>query len=149
MKRCVALVGLLACLVAQAEAREVHGESDAVALDGVTVVWAVLRSAAESDAIVVLRIGADIARFDSVEVVGSDPFTRATSMRMPRVSLMPNTSVRLRRAGFSDYPRTELRIAGPAGQLVVYYLGVPDTTPEFTDADLMEAYLRQRSARFR
>ena len=45
------------------------------------------------------------------------------------------------RARFADFPRTEFRLwrsgAAPGAAppaLVVYYLGVPDTTPEMTQA---------------
>jgi hypothetical protein len=36
-----------------------------------------------------------------------------------------------------------------APQLVVYYLGVPDTTPEFADAAKLDASLSERIARAR
>ena len=52
------------------------------------------------------------------------------------------------RAHFADFPRTELTFDGPAPAaapaLVVYYAGVPDTTPEFAAADrLYDEHLDQ------
>jgi hypothetical protein len=57
------------------------------------------------------------------------------------------------RAHFADFPRTELTFDGPAPAaapaLVVYYAGVPDTTPEFAAADRLDAYLAARIVRAR
>ena len=60
--------------------------------------------------------------------------------------------VRIARADFADFPRTELRFwaswtESPA--LVVYYLGVPDTTPEFANEATLDAYLAARIERIR
>ena len=52
------------------------------------------------------------------------------------------------RRSFADYPRREIHLyatredwgAGTLG-LTVYYLGVPDTTPEFTSEASMRSYL--------
>ena len=58
------------------------------------------------------------------------------------------------RAHFAEFPRTELRFyaagAAPAPgppRLVVFYLGVPDTTPEFANDASLDAYLADRIAR--
>ena len=59
---------------------------------------------------------------------------------------------RLPRSHFADYPRTEILVfetqdalrSGRAPVLTVYYLGIPDTTPEFLDRDRMEAYIAER-----
>ena len=62
--------------------------------------------------------------------------------------------MRIPRAQFADTPRTEwayymsegdAREGKPA--LVVYYLGIPDTTPEFADAAKLDAYLGARTKR--
>ena len=64
--------------------------------------------------------------------------------------------MRVSRADFADFPRTELRFYGSAAQadagvpsLVVFYLGVPDTTPEFATEANLNAYLVDRIARAR
>ena len=68
--------------------------------------------------------------------------------------------MRVPRAHFADFPRTEVRLFGAAGagatgapKLVVFYLGVPDTTPEFASAAALESYLaaahRARARRHR
>lgn len=149
MRQLLAMACAFACGAALAQAREVHGASDAFADDGITVVWAVLRGATEGDAQVVLRVGAKPETYDQVEGTGVDPFTRDRTARFAATRLAPSATIRLPRAGFGEHPRTELEFTGRSGRLVVYYLGVPDTAPEFADADLMEAYLRQRSGKLR
>ena len=64
--------------------------------------------------------------------------------------------MRIPRAQFADYPRTELRLfasaaaaqSGPPA-LVIFYHGVPDTTPEFNDASKLDAHLAARIAQAR
>ena len=59
--------------------------------------------------------------------------------------------MRIPRAQFADTPRTEWQLyaseaAARAGKpgLVVYYVGIPDTTPEFADAEKLDAFLATR-----
>lgn len=125
-----------------------HGASDAFAGEGVAIVWGVLRGANEENTIVVLRLAADARRYGRVEVAGVDPFSRDTRIRVAASAMGATMDVRLPRAGFADLPRTELRFAG-AESLVVYYLGIPDTAPEFATAAALEAHLAARMARLR
>lgn len=133
-------------------AREVHGASDGFAVAGAALAWAVLRGRDAADAQVVMRIEFDATRYAEVRIVGIDPFSRATRA-LPARSLAPGAiELRAPRAGFADWPRTEVRFRAPGAEspaLVVYYLGVPDTTPEFADEVRLEAYLGERLARAR
>ena len=137
------MVFCLALFTTSARAQEVHGASDAFAGHGVAVAWGVLRGATEESTIVVLRVAADPRRYSQLEVAGIDPFTRAATIRFAKTALGPSLEVRLPRAGFADHPRTELRFSG-AEALVVYYLGIPDTAPEFATAAALEAHLATR-----
>ena len=136
----------LALLAPGALAREVHGASDSFAGEGVAVVWGVLRGATEESTIVVLRVAADPRRFSHLEVAGIDPFTRTATIRFAKAALGTTLDVRLPRAGFADHPRTELRFSGGEA-LLVYYLGIPDTAPEFTTAGALEAHFAARMSR--
>jgi hypothetical protein len=133
----------LALLCPRAQAHDVHGASDAFAGEGVAIVWGVLRGATEDGTVVVLRLAADARRYSQVEVAGVDPFTRDTKIRFAASALGAGLDVRLSRAGFASHPRTELRFSG-AESLLVYYLGIPDTAPEFASAAALEAHLAAR-----
>ena len=137
-------------------AREVHGMSDAFYAPGVALAWGVLRGASETATVVVLRVVADPAEYRSIAAAGSDPFTQRTKPLLAPTPLAGSIDVRVPRAHFADYPRTELRLyASPTAaqtglpKLVVFYLGVPDTTPEFATEAALDAYLADRLARTR
>jgi hypothetical protein len=136
--------------------REIHGSADAYAGPGVALAWGVLRGASEAVTVVVIRIVADPAAFAFLSVAGRDPFTGREQPLLARTPVAGVVDVRVPRAHFAEFPRTELRFDGPAATLagsattlVVYYAGVPDTTPEFTAADKLDASLADRLARAR
>jgi hypothetical protein len=137
-------------------ARELHGSADIFSAPGVALAWGVLRGATEAATEVVIRIDADPGMFASLTVVGGDPFTKGERPILPLTSTAAGIDVRVPRSHFADFPRTELRLfasARPAPNappaLVVFYLGVPDTAPEFPSATTLESYLVTRIAQAR
>ncbi|HEY2967593.1 MAG TPA: hypothetical protein VGK75_04420 [Casimicrobiaceae bacterium] len=157
---------LLACLtlatVAAAPAlaadpqREIHGMADAYAGQGVALAWGVLRGADEAGTLVVVRIVADPDLYPIVAANGSNPFSRRAQSLLPATPNPGSIDVRTARAHFADFPRTELRFyesvaaaQSETPRLVVYFLGVPDTTPEFATEANLAAYLADRIARVR
>ena len=137
--------------------REMHGSADAFAAPGMALAWGVLRGATDDAALVVIRIVTDSAMFTDVAITGSDPFTsRQQSMLAMTSSTSGVVELRMPRTHFAEYPRTELRFFDPAlprtpraASLLVFYLGVPDTTPEFADEAKLDAYLRERIAQLK
>jgi hypothetical protein len=136
--------------------REVHGSADAFAAPGVALAWGVLRGATEADTRIVIRIATDRNAFAAVAVIGTDPFTKGERPILPATPTAAGVDVRVPRAHFADFPRTELRLFGSANpgpdeapKLIVFYLGVPDTAPEFASATALETYLAARIARAR
>jgi hypothetical protein len=132
---------LLAAAHANGQTRELHGASDYFASDGVSVAWAVLRGADEELTQVRLRVLADPTRYTHFEVFGIDPFSKeAARLAAPRAA--PAT-VGIPRARFSQLPRTEVRFHSSDGKpaLVVFYLSLPDTTPEFDSEAKLERHL--------
>ena len=130
-------------------ATEVHGTSDAFADVGVAIAWAVLRGPTEESTTVVIRVAADASRYNRVAVDGVDPFTRERKPVVARRAFLGIADIRVARKHFADFPRTELGFArdeAPA-DAIVYYVGVPDTTPEFPSEAAMSAYLDDRIAR--
>ena len=150
---------LLTCVgpslaAAPESAREVHGSADAYAGDGLALVWGVLRGPDEASTVVALRIVAAPERYPLLAVVGRNPFSQQTKALLPPTSTKGGVDLRVARSHFPDFPRTELRFYGSAAaaqadspQLVVYFLGVPDTTPEFTSEARLSAYVSDRIAR--
>jgi len=134
--------------------RELHGMSDAFAAPGVAMAWGIVRGASETATVVVARIVTDPAMYPWLAVTGSDPFTHRTGPLLAATRSAGVIDVRSPRAQFADLPRTEFRLYESVAAvqqdvpaLVVFFLGVPDTKPEFATEDKLQAYLGDRVAR--
>ena len=143
------LAALAMPLLAQVAVR--HGADSVFAGPDVGIVWGVLKGETEDKTLVVIRVNNPARRYAWIKVEGVDPFTQR---RLDVVAGMPiagHADIRSPRTTFADWPRREIhlyateadwRTGRPA--LTVYYLGVPDTTPEFTTEAALEQYLGSR-----
>ena len=136
--------------------REIHGSADAFAAERAALAWAVLRAAKEGDTAVVIRIEADAPPFAWIEVIGKDPFTQREERFLAATAVGGPFDLKVPRARFAEFPRTEIRLwwtgstpGGAPPALVIYYLGVPDTTPEVVRAADLDVSLSTRIARAR
>ena len=136
---------------AQTAGREVHGYSDVFVEPEVAIAWGVLRGKDDSGTQVVVRIDADPRVYALVSVTGLDPFTPLRRVLLAPAPLRPGFEFISPRPRFVDYPRTDILLyATPAAAeantpaLTIYYLGVPDTTPEFATEAQLEDYLSKR-----
>lgn len=132
----------------------VHGHSDLFAAQGVVIAWGVLRGGTEQETTIVVRVLADASRYAQIAVDGVDPFTQQRRSLVALRPLAGSFEVRTPRAHFADFPRTEFGFhatgsapAAAQATLLVFYLGVPDTTPEFTNQAGLDAYLADRVSR--
>jgi hypothetical protein len=147
-------LGILAGVAFAADApREAHGNSDVYAAPGIALAWGVQRGATEATTMVVLRVVTDPKMYPWLAVAGIDPFTKAEQPLQRPTASNGSLDVRIARAQFADYPRTELRLfasaaaaQGGAPALTVFFHGVPDTTPEFANAQKLDAHLAARVA---
>ena len=126
------------------------------AAPGVVVAWAVLRGPTEKTTEVVVRFSVTGDAYRYVAVEGVDPFSRARRTIRPGAPVTGVLDVRSPRATFADFPRREIRLyrteddwRRDAVALMIYYLGVPDTTPEFASEAELAAYLAETVARRR
>jgi hypothetical protein len=155
----VALLAALAWAVAASmpadadEPREAHGVGDAYAAPGVALAWGILHGADEATTRVVVRIVADPRVYPFVAAIGSNPFSRREQALLAKMQTEGTVEIRVPRAQYADFPRTEIRFyaaaATDSAALIVFYLGVPDTTPEFATEANLDAYLVDRIARAR
>lgn len=135
---------------------EVHGVAETFAAPGVWLGWGILHGATEAATSVVVRIVTDPAVYPFVAVAGGNPFSQRRLPVLAAAQVAGGIDVRVARSHFADFPRTEFSFYASSStmqsgtpQLVVYYLGVPDTTPEFTSEAALDAYLADRIARSR
>jgi hypothetical protein len=139
-----------------AEVETVHGADSVFASSGIGIAWGVLRGPTEEQTLVVIRVSNTAARFVYLRVEGVDPFTGRRAAVVEGVPLGAMADVTSARAGFADLPRREIHLYASEADwrarkptLTVYYLGVPDTTPEFTSRADLDAYLASTQPRDR
>jgi len=132
--------------------RELHGALDAWAEPGLALAWAIVRGKSEDDTLVLIRIEADPQRHARIAAQGRDPFGGAAAELLPPTANPGVLTLRLPRRQFSEHPRTELRFYAPGAAqaaVMVYYLGIPDTTPESAgEAEAVQG-LKERLSRAR
>jgi len=148
--RWLASLALAAALLGPAAAQEtrVHGENSIFASAGVKLGWAVKRGLSETETLVIVRVIATDPVYRVISVEGVDPFTKDRKVFVAARPLEGETDLAIPRARFADHPSTEFHFFASAAdaaankpKLTVFYLGVPDTTPEFADQAAAEAYL--------
>ena len=136
-----------------AEGPVVHGADSVLVERDLGIVWGVLKNDAEERTMVVLRVSNPTGRYAYVSADGVDPFTQRRVTVIEGRPLGASVDLTMPRTSFADLPQREIHLyasavdwrAGRPG-LTVYYLGVPDTTPEFTTEAALETYLaRPRS----
>lgn len=148
MKRfALSLALFLTTAIAQAE-EVVHGADSLFARTDLKLGWAVDRGASEDKATVVIRLLNIAGVFKSVRVDGVDPFTKDHVVLVEPRPFPTTLDLSILRAKFADHPSAEIHLfagegATPANKptLTVFYLGVPDTTPELPTAEAARAYL--------
>ena len=135
------------------QGQEIHGENSVFAAHGVAIAWAVLKGATEEETQVILRIVPMEASFAAVRVEGVDPFTRNRQV-IAEGPLRDRLDIRSPRTTFADFPRREIRLyrtdtewQADAPFRTIFYLGVPDTTPEFTSEAALFTYLAEALAK--
>jgi hypothetical protein len=136
---------------APAQAQEiVHGADSLFAAATIKIAWAVRKGASEDATNVVIRVVNFAGAYRHVQLDGVDPFTKQRTALIALQPLGDQIDLSVVRARFAEFPSCEIHLyrseAQPAGQqpnLTVFYLGVPDTTPEFPTAQALDAYLQR------
>jgi hypothetical protein len=146
LPRALALIAVLLVLPAAAQ-QVVHGENSIYTSPTVKLAWAVKRGASEAETLVIVRVSAD-AIYRAIRIDGVDPFTKDREVFIAPRPLDSEADLSIPRAQFADHPSTEFHFFASADdaaankpKLTVFYLGVPDTTPEFATHRDAEAYL--------
>ncbi len=147
---------LLACPTLAAERpREVHGENSVFLGQGVAMAWGILRGASEAETQVVLRILSLDQAYAYVRIEGADPFTHERKEMLAAQPFGKGVDVRSPRASFAEFTRREIQFytaedwQAKRPSLTVYYMGVPDTSPEFTSEAALSRYLDDALAKVR
>ena len=148
------LVGAFMLLIAtsafaQGKTEVLHGADGIFVSPDVAIVWAVLKQPSGDKATVWLRVVNSTRKFSHVSVDGVDPFSNKRERVEAGMPLVSEVRISSDRDTFSDLPSRELHFYRTEGDwmadkpdLTVYYLGVPDTTPEFSKRSALDEYLK-------
>ena len=144
----VVLVLLVMPTLALGQGQEIHGENSVFLGQGVAIVWGVLKGATEEQTQVILRIVSTDTSFADVRIEAVDPFTQNRQMIIDGQPLHDHLDVRTPRGTFADFPRREIRLyrtdadwQADKPSVTIFYLGLPDTTPEFSSEAALFSYL--------
>jgi hypothetical protein len=158
MKKRLAMLLATACLmgslsmmeIGRCDTREIHGADSSFRVDSLGIVWGVLRSAQGAPVQVIIRVrimGDFPTPYAAFAVQAVQPLSGTAEWVAQRRPLTAVNDVVSPREAFKDMTGRRLlffrQAAGAPDQapdLVIYYMGVPDTTPEFADAGQMENY---------
>jgi hypothetical protein len=156
MKKRLAMLLATACFmgslsmmeIGRCDTREIHGADSSFRVDSLGIVWGVLRSVQGAPAQVIIRVrvlGDSPAPYTAYAVQAVQPLSGAIDWVVQRRPFAAANDVVSTREVFKDMTGRRLlfyRQAAVAPDLVIYYMGVPDTTPEFDDAGQMEKYFK-------
>jgi len=154
--KCILLALLLFAfpIAAPGQGQEVHGENSVFSAQGIAIAWGILKGPVEDESRVVLRIVPVAGTYAYVSVDGVDPFTQKRQVILDGRPLGDRLDVASLRGSFADFPRREIHLYRTAADwqerkpaTTVYYLGVPDTTPEFTSETALLTYLAEALAK--
>jgi hypothetical protein len=144
----VILVLLVMPSLALGQGQEIHGENSVFLGPGVAIAWGVLKGATEEQTQVILRIVSTDTSFAAVRIEGVDPFTQNRQAIIDGQPLHDRLDVRTPRGTFAGFPRREIRLyrtdtdwQADKPSVTIFYLGLPDTTPEFSSEAALFSYL--------
>jgi hypothetical protein len=134
-----------------ARAEEImHGANSLFVSPTVKIAWAVQKGASETATTVVIRLVNVIGAYRQIQLDGVDPFTKQRTVLAAIQPFRGQIELSVARVRLGEFPSCEIHLyqddAPPADQpanLTVYYLGVPDTTPEFSTPQAMDAYFER------
>ncbi len=166
MKRPVVLIPLLASVILITLAvpfafgqKEYHGADSVFRMEGITILWAILKGPDEDHSWVYLKIiypetGDHRYRLFSVEAV--DPFTGKKEWVVKGEKLKKENVVRSVRASFREmtgrkilFYRDAKEVQEDRPEMTVFYMGVPDTSPELLNEKQIEDYFSKALERLK
>jgi hypothetical protein len=137
--------------------KEFHGADSVFEREGITILWAILKGPTEESSWVYIKIlnsGKGPFQIFSVEAV--DPFSKEKEWVVKGKKLEKENPVRGVRASFRDktarrilFYRSTEAFEKENPDMTVYYLGVPDTSPEVPSEKEMEDYFEKAIKRLK
>ncbi len=158
MKTRISLIVMLLLLIGSvvrqhtvwAEEHEYHGADSVFQAEGIAIFWAILKGSDDESSLVCIKIIAtddDADSFATFSVLAVDPFSKEEKWIVEEKEFHKENLLRLNRASFRDmmerrffFYTTDEHDQDKKPALLVYYLSIPDTAPEFFKESDIEAY---------
>ena len=137
--------------------REFHGADSVFEQDGFTILWAILKGPTEETSWVYIKIiNSEKNHFRIFSVEAVDPFSKEKEWVVKGEELKRENSVRSIRSLFREktsrrilFYRSKEAFEKQNPDMTVYYLGVPDTSPEVLSEKEMEDYFKKAEQRLK
>lgn len=136
----------------QTESNKYHGADSFFKTNGISIFWAILKGPEESSSWVYIKVidpEDDLKQFHTFSLIASHPFSDSEEWLIKGEKLKKENMIRLNRESFKEmmertfffYQSEEIEdYRNEIPDMIVYYLSVPDTAPEFLTLEKLEAY---------
>jgi hypothetical protein len=138
---------------------EYHGADSLFEKEGIVILWAILKGSTEESSWVYIKIiqtGEGSASFQLFGVEAVDPFSNQKEWVVKGEAFKRENMVKSIRASFREKTARRVLFYAKAEDLlkekpamIVYYLGVPDTSPEFMTEREIENYFEKAISRLK
>jgi len=136
---------------------EFHGADSVFEREGITILWAILKGPTEEGSWVCIKIvNSGKSPFQTFSVEAVDPFSKEKEWVVKGKKLEKENLVRGVRTSFRDktarrilFYRSTEAFEKENPDMAVYYLGVPDTSPEVLLEKEMEGYFEKAIERLK
>ena len=141
-----------------AKEHEYHGADSVFQAEGIAIFWAILKGSDDESSLVYINIivtddnGVDT--FATFSVLAVDPFSKEEKWVFEGKEFQKENLLKLNRASFRDmmerrffFYTTAEDYQDEKPHMVVYYLSIPDTAPEFLEESQLEEYFNDAIAR--
>jgi hypothetical protein len=139
--------------------REYHGADSIFEKEGIIILWAIFKGSTEETSWVYVKIihkEGDSGSFQIFSIEAVDPFSNAKEWVVKGEYLKASQTVKSVRASFRDKTERRILLYRSKGDyqaekptMTVYYLGVPDTSPEFLSEKEIEDYFAKALERLK
>lgn len=136
---------------------EQHGADSVFEKEGIVILWAILKGQDEANSWVYIRIinsGGNPFQFYSVEAI--DPFSKEKEWVVKGETLQKKNVVKSIRTSFRDktsrrilFYRSMEALEKETPDMSVFYMGVPDTSPEVLSDKEMDNYFEKALERMK
>lgn len=143
----------------QTDPNKYHGSDSFFKANGISIFWAILKGSEESNSWVYIKIinqEENLKQFHVLGLIATDPFSDSEEWIIKGKKLEKENIVKLNRESFKKmmgktfffYQSEEIKdYQSQIPDMIVYYLSVPDTAPEFLSLEKLEAYFKDLEKR--